>query len=552
MLMYLEEVRLTVRADSRDELVTAEGFMQAQAELPVDAANPYFTPEPGYGKRKLLQRMEWVSSENWDRMQKEERFFEGKENNNFRTNCFAANTYNPEFPNLVFKSMNNETNTVGHAYAPLGGEHAAAAADAAGAAAHAPAAAAALGDTSDDHALTLCYGNNNPDLSWDFCSGICHSDAHVNALRDVWANNGGLAGSGRNGQRKGKVCPPFTMNQRHALCYGNRYEDLQKAKCRAANTDGTCISYWQAEELRRHYDGYGKHEGRVYGCAPDPGALCYGNRYPDLQRELCDGKWCRSLEQDLSLVVHYNTHGVHQRRRWGCDLSESEGALCYGNRYPDLQRKHCGGSSCHSLQQSSDLLTHYHTYGRIERRHWGCESYTQSVRVGNIQWRASSGKMPTEKCTRNGYCPQATGSMIENDASHPVCPDDSLMSGFIFTRDDQSGCRCTGCSDKFKTNAQGVTDLETMNRGNKMSISYNCVQQASYAAPFGECRVDYHAQMAIQRGGHKVTDLMVLESFTVACGRASPDYYFRQTLTVAVCSMHVCSMQSLSFSCCHG
>jgi hypothetical protein len=25
-----------------------------QAELPVDAENPYFTPEPGYGKRRLL------------------------------------------------------------------------------------------------------------------------------------------------------------------------------------------------------------------------------------------------------------------------------------------------------------------------------------------------------------------------------------------------------------------------------------------------------------------------------------------------------------------
>jgi hypothetical protein len=38
MLMYLEDVRVQVRGDSRDELITAEGFMEAQVitiEIPL-------------------------------------------------------------------------------------------------------------------------------------------------------------------------------------------------------------------------------------------------------------------------------------------------------------------------------------------------------------------------------------------------------------------------------------------------------------------------------------------------------------------------------------
>jgi len=95
MLMYLQDVRVQVRADSRDVLVTAEGFMEAQAELPVDAENPYFTAAPGYGERRLL----WAN----------DAVFEGKENFPYRTNCFEKRSYNPDFPNLVFKFMNNDT-----------------------------------------------------------------------------------------------------------------------------------------------------------------------------------------------------------------------------------------------------------------------------------------------------------------------------------------------------------------------------------------------------------------------------------------------------------
>jgi len=95
MLMYLEDVRVQIRADSRDVLVTAEGFIEAQAELPVSEENPYFTPEPGYGKRRLLWAKDAV--------------FEGKQNSPYRTNCFEARSYNPDFPNVVFKSINNES-----------------------------------------------------------------------------------------------------------------------------------------------------------------------------------------------------------------------------------------------------------------------------------------------------------------------------------------------------------------------------------------------------------------------------------------------------------
>jgi len=39
MLMHLEDVRLQVRADSRDELVVAEGFMEAQVDTPSNSSD---------------------------------------------------------------------------------------------------------------------------------------------------------------------------------------------------------------------------------------------------------------------------------------------------------------------------------------------------------------------------------------------------------------------------------------------------------------------------------------------------------------------------------
>ena len=33
--------------------------------------------------------------------------FKGKQNFPYRTNCFEARSYDPKFPNVVFKVMNN-------------------------------------------------------------------------------------------------------------------------------------------------------------------------------------------------------------------------------------------------------------------------------------------------------------------------------------------------------------------------------------------------------------------------------------------------------------
>ena len=55
----------------------------------------------------------------------------------------------------------------------------------------------------------------------------------------------------------------------------------------------------------------------------------------------------------------------------------------------------------------------------------------------------------------------------------------------------------------------GLPNLETQNYGQKMSISYNCVKQPSYAAPFGECRADFQPMKTIQKGGGSDSDLKV-------------------------------------------
>ena len=137
------------------------------------------------------------------------------------------------------------------------------------------------------------------------------------------------------------------------------------------------------------------------------------------------------------------------------------------------------------------------------------------------------------------------GVVLENDASHPVCPDDTLMSGFIFTVDDKPGCRCTGCADTWASNQVGLPDVETQNNGQKMSISYNCMKQASYAAPFGECRVDFHPMRTIQLGAGSVSDLKVLEQFNLACGAGEA---LKSFMTTTHDSDH--SKMGWKFTCC--
>jgi hypothetical protein len=52
---------------------------------------------------------------------------------------------------------------------------------------------------------------------------------------------------------------------------------------------------------------------------------------------------------------------------------------------------------------------------------------------------------------------------------------DTLMSGFMFTRDNKPGCGCTGCADDWAEHQFGYPDTQPQNQGNKMAISYNCL-----------------------------------------------------------------------------
>lgn len=257
MLMYLENVELKVKGITRDELITAEGFMEAQAELPVSVENPYFTPEPGYGRRKLLDTNEDA--------------IDPRVTMNYRTNCFNQDTYNQDNPNEVFKSMNNES------WSP------------------------------------------NKEISWLPSSSATITS--LDCLRDI---------------------------------------------------------------------GYG---------------------------------------------------------------------------------------------ETSDIC--------------------------------------------------AVGKAIENNANHPVCPDDdSLMSGFMFMRDNQPGCKCDRCvytRNCFQKRCTNIEWSSYRNNGNKFAISYNCLKQPSYAAPFGECRDEREEQLPIKKGGNDPTDLKVLEHFLVQCGAGEAFKSFQTT-----------------------
>jgi len=284
-------------------------IMEAQAELPVDAANPYFTPAPGYGKRRLLFA--------------HEPSFEGKQNFPYRTNCFEARSYNPDFPNLVFKSMNNESDGAGAASASARTQLGARADDQ----------TAELGSMAlDDEQLTLCYGNNNPDLRDEECDasffgedvkgGFCHTEKHFERLDKHWTKRGKKEWEKTRTKEKGKFCSDFTSDQKEALCYGNRYHHL-RGLC-----GGRCRSYWHAFAMKEHYERYGRGQGRTWGCAPSREALCYGNIYADLRNDHCGGRKCKFFNQSETLEAHYQQHGVTQRRRFGCraagDVDENE------------------------------------------------------------------------------------------------------------------------------------------------------------------------------------------------------------------------------------
>ena len=49
----------------------------------------------------------------------------------------------------------------------------------------------------------------------------------------------------------------------------------------------------QAKQLESHYFRLGKTEGKTFGCVGGgEDALCYGNRYHELQTKFCDGATC--------------------------------------------------------------------------------------------------------------------------------------------------------------------------------------------------------------------------------------------------------------------
>jgi hypothetical protein len=169
-----------------------------------------------------------------------------------------------------------------------------------------------------DHELTLCYGNNNPDLQRKYCSArlygvrrsFCFEEQHFRNLDSHWRRSGKKEWEKTKTKEKGKFCPDFSLEQKEALCYGNRYSDLQSKFCK----EMTCWSYWHTVGLTEHYKRHGRESGMEWGCAPSQEALCYGNRYADLQKEFCGGQECSSFVHGEKLAAHYHQLGVSHRR----------------------------------------------------------------------------------------------------------------------------------------------------------------------------------------------------------------------------------------------
>ena len=90
-------------------------------------------------------------------------------------------------------------------------------------------------------------------------------------------------------------------------------------------------------ELDNHWKTTGLKEHRVFGCLTPADALCYGNNYRDIQDSMCGNTTCTTAEQAKKLERHFFRRGKAQGRTFGCVGGDAD-ALCYGNRYPALQR----------------------------------------------------------------------------------------------------------------------------------------------------------------------------------------------------------------------
>ena len=139
--------------------------------------------------------------------------------------------------------------------------------------------------------------------------------------------------------------------------------------------------------------------------------------------------------------------------------------------------------------------------------------------------------VPTLDCLEDdesgGSCP--TASVMESNVHFPICEDDaSLMSGFMFARNDPEvspKCRDEACSKRY-------SDRYLFSIGNRMTISYSCLKQPSYADPFGECRTERKNMHTIIEGGGERSDPKLLEAWEyIGCDAADEALKSIQTTT---------------------
>ena len=129
----------------------------------------------------------------------------------------------------------------------------------------------------------------------------------------------------------------------------------------------------QCAKLEADWVASGRADGRVYGCVTPAEALCYGNNYDNLRESMCNGTACATVQQAKQLESHYLRLGKAEGKTFGC-VGGSVDALCYGNRYPELQTKFCDGGACHGVRVGELLKQHYEQWGRFQGRQFGCPS----------------------------------------------------------------------------------------------------------------------------------------------------------------------------------
>ena len=148
----------------------------------------------------------------------------------------------------------------------------------------------------------LCYGSIHQDLMKNVCGGECSTEQHSVDLKTHWIENG--KGEGRT------LCHPDFMDQGVEEAVGTTEGYMVKREYFEEEATSACPPCPPCNGKIGSIS-----VGKKIGSKPNMHmVLCYGNRYEDLKKAKCGGEFCTTKEHAEALLKHWNDDGKKEER----------------------------------------------------------------------------------------------------------------------------------------------------------------------------------------------------------------------------------------------